>query len=177
MTTVILVIIGIVLAAAAALMLVFYGGDAFYSSRIDAEASRLTVEGAQMQRAVSAFEVQEGRRPGGGSSSAQAGQDLIDYRYMVEIPKGANHEWVVDYDNKLIRSDLGSSSDAYARQVCIAARRQQNLPYPGQIFLCDGSDYPGGNGSLPQKETCCVFNDNGGGGGLDDDDEGPVVIG
>ena len=156
MTTVILVTIGIILAAAAALMLVFYGGDAFYSSRVKAEASRLTVEGAQVERAVSSFEIQERRRPGNGVSIAQASQDLVDRRYLVDIPKGANQAWVVDYENRLIRSDLGSASDTRAREICVVSREQQNLPYPGEIFRCDGSDYPGG-GSLPANETCCIF--------------------
>lgn len=157
MTTVFLVTIGIILAAAAALMVVFYGGEAFYSSRIDAEASRLTVEGSQVERAVTSFEIQEGRRPGNGISPSVADQELVDYRYLAEVPKGAEQGWVVDYENDLIRSDLGPTSDTRAREICIAARRQQNLPFPGDIFRCDGSDYPGNPGYLPAAETCCIF--------------------
>lgn len=59
MTTIILTIIGILLAAAAALMVIFYGGDAFNSGSIGAEANTYqnagtnVIAGAQIARADS----------------------------------------------------------------------------------------------------------------------------
>ena len=155
MTTTILVTIGILVAAAAALMTVFYGGDAFHNSKISAEASRLVVEGAQLERAVGAFVAQEGRRPGDGVTPELIQQELINKRYLKEVPLGARQPWLIDYDNKMIHSDLGSVQNDQARNVCLAARRQLDLPNPDRVYHCDGSDYPGG--VLPSRESCCIY--------------------
>lgn len=155
MTTTILVTIGILVAAAAALMTVFYGGEAFYNSRVNAEASRLVVEGAQLERAVGAFVAQEGRRPGDGVTPALMQQELVSKRYLREVPAGARQPWVIDYDNKMIHSDLGAVENEEARKVCLAARRQLDLPNPDRMYRCDGSDYPGG--VLPSRESCCIY--------------------
>ena len=154
MTTTILVTIGILIAAAAALMTVFYGGDAFNNGKTNAEAARLVVEGAQMERAVGAFVAQEGRRPGDGVTPALIEEELIRKRYLREVPLGARQPWVIDYDNRMIHADLGAVENKQAKDVCLAARRQLDLPEPNKVFRCDGSDY---GGALPSREPCCIF--------------------
>lgn len=154
MTTTILVSIGILIAAAAAMMTIFYGGDAFFSGRINSEASRLVVEGSQLERAVDAFVIQEGRRPGDGVTPALMEQELIVKKYLRIPPAGTNKSWVIDYNNEMIHVDLGPVESDEARRVCLAARRQLKLPNPNYIYRCDGQDYPGGK--LPSIESCCI---------------------
>ena len=55
MTTIILTIIGILLAAAAALMVIFYGGDAFNSGSVGAQANTLQNAGTNVISAVQLY--------------------------------------------------------------------------------------------------------------------------
>ena len=155
MTNLMLSTIGVLLAAAAVLMVTFYGGDAFFSGSEKAEASRLTVEGAQIEQAVSNFTMRYGRAPGGGGTHEAAMSDLMSKNFLASAPRGGGEPWVIDYDNGLIRSDIGASDDETAREICAAARSQQNLPNPERVFRCDGSDHP--SGGLPANEPCCLF--------------------
>lgn len=156
MTTIVLTTIGIILAAAAALMVVWYGGDAFDNSRVEAEAARLITEGAQIERAEGLYRAQEGRRAYVANPTNPL-QALIDRRYLVKSPLGANGNWKVDYENRMIRADIGAADDTRALNVCRAARKAQDLPQPSQVFRCDGSDYPLPHppGTLPANEPCC----------------------
>lgn len=156
MSTTILTIIGITIAAAAALMTVFYGGDVFFGGRTNAEAARLVVEASQVERAEGYFRAQEARAPGQGDSDS-AFEELKAKRFLAEVPTGARSPWVIDYPNRVIRSDLGPVDDPHAREVCQAARKQLDLPSPNNVYRCDGSDYPGG--VLPSNEPCCVFSE------------------
>lgn len=63
MTTIILTIIGILLAAAAALMVIFYGGDAFNSGTVGAQANQLQNAGTNVVSAAQMFRAETGRRP------------------------------------------------------------------------------------------------------------------
>ena len=58
MTTIILTIIGILLAAAAALMVIFYGGDAFNSGTVGAQANQLQNGGTNVDSAVQMFKAE-----------------------------------------------------------------------------------------------------------------------
>lgn len=55
MTTIILTVIGILLAAAAALMIIFYGGDAFNSGSVGAQANTLQNAGTNVLTASQMF--------------------------------------------------------------------------------------------------------------------------
>jgi len=154
MTTIILTMIGIILAAASVAFIYFYGGDAFFSGRVASEASRLTVEGAQVETAVSSFRIREGRIPGNGSSDT-AMNEVIGSRFLDQVPVGSNGPWIIDYDNGLIRADVGSVNESFAMDVCQEARSQQKLPFPDTVYMCDGSDHP--DGRLPANEPCCRF--------------------
>ena len=147
--------IGVLLAAAAVLMVTFYGGDAFFSGSEKAEASRLTVEGAQIEQAISSYTIRYGKAPGGGASHDAAMADLMSKKFLASAPRGGTQPWVIDYDNGLIRSDIGASDEDRAKDICAAARSQQNLPNPERVYRCDGSDHP--SGMLPANEPCCVF--------------------
>ena len=156
MTTMILTMIGILIAGAAALMVIYYGGDAMYSSEYKAEASRLTVEGSQIEQAIASYEVRHGRDPRTFGGSESVFSELISKKFLAQKPPGGGQPWVIDYNHGLIRSDIGSTADERAQQVCIAARSQQKLTYRPMPYLCDGSDHP--SGKLPTNEPCCIFN-------------------
>ena len=65
MTTIILTIIGILLAAAAALMVIFYGGDAFNSGSIGAQANTLQNAGTNVISAVQMYKAENAKTPAG----------------------------------------------------------------------------------------------------------------
>ena len=155
MTTIILTMIGILLAAASVTFLVFYGGDAFFDGKIRSEAARLSVEGGQIDQAVSSFVVREGRIPGDGTQPNTAMNEVIGEKFLSEAPIGANGPWLIDYENGLIRADLGSVNDERSNKICNEARSRQNLPNPGTLYMCDGTDHPAGY--LPANEPCCKF--------------------
>ena len=146
------------LAAASALMVLWYGGDAFSRSRIDADAARLVNEGAQIEKAEGLYRAHEGRVPSSANASDPI-QALVDRHYIVHPPIGDTGKWVMDYGNGMIRADVGSSEDTRAIDVCRAARRAQRLPDPRQVYRCDGSDYPRAHppGTLPAIEPCCSW--------------------
>ena len=155
LTNLVLTTIGILVTAAAALMVVFYGGDAYYSGQAKSEASRLTVEGAQIQQAISNYTVRYGKVPGNRGDSDAVVSDLVSAKFLDAMPPGANSPWVIDYSNGMIWSDVGGVNDADARQICLEARRQQKLPEPDMVYSCDGSNHPAG--ALPSNEPCCTF--------------------
>lgn len=155
MTNMILLTIGILLAGSTALMVSFYGGDAFFSSTKDAEASRLVVEGEQIVNAINVYIQRERSIPGAGGDSSAAFNDLIAKHYLSEIPRGAeNSGWTVSYADKMIYSRIGSATDESSLEVCRAAQRQLNLPNPETVYKCDGSDHPAGG--LTSREPCCI---------------------
>lgn len=153
MTTIILVSIGILLALVATLAVIFWGGSGFQDGKTKAEAGRLVSESVQMEHAVDMFERVEGYEPGNGQSGTPASQDLLTKKYMTNIPPGAvtnsagdPSSWTVDYDNKMIYSDLGT--DANATKICVMARRQLQRPNPEQIPACTPT--------LGENEPCCT---------------------
>ena len=155
MTNLMLSTIGVLLAAAAVLMVTFYGGEAFFIGSQKAEASRLTVEGAQIEQAVTNFTIRYGRAPGNGGTHDEAMSELMSKKFLASAPRGGGEPGVIDYGTGLIRSDIGASDDEEAREICADARGQQNLPNPERVYRCDGSDHP--SGALPANEPCCLF--------------------
>lgn len=155
MTNVILVTLGILLASGTALMVTFYGGDAFFKSTEEAEASRMVVEGAQIANAVSIYIQRERKMPGNGTDGALALNDLVSRRYLDSVPRGSDLTgWQIDYSQRQIYSVIGPSSSSDSMNICKAARRQLSLPSPEIVYKCDGSDSPGG--SLSGREPCCL---------------------
>ena len=63
MTTIILTIIGILLAAVAALMVIFYGGDAFNSGTVGAQANQIQNAGTNVVSAAQMFRAERAVRP------------------------------------------------------------------------------------------------------------------
>lgn len=120
MTTIILTIIGILLAAAAALMVIFYGGDAFNSGSIGAEANTYQNAGTNV---ISAFQLALANGDG-------ATFDLTSTEYLSEppsLPAGAN---AIILENpgtgELIYSvSLSPVNEDTVDQVC--ARINENL--------------------------------------------------
>lgn len=153
MSNIFLVIMGVLIAGAAALMTIFYGGDVFSKYSEEAEAGRLVSEGAQIEAAVELYYRNKGRFPDKGDPM----QELLDSDFLSHLPRGTEHvtgDWIVDYDEGHIRSTVGSSSDEDALDICRTARRQLKMPDWEKVYLCDGSDYPGG--SLSSREPCCI---------------------
>jgi hypothetical protein len=157
MTTVILTTIGILLASAAALMVAFYGGDAFTSSAVQADAARLVVEGDQILKAIDSYTMQEGRLPGdqAGLSSDGVSTALMQKKFLSSMPKGYDNPWIIDYPNEMIRVDVGSATDEKAKAICVAARKQIKMADPETFYKCDGSDSP--MGQLSAIEPCCIW--------------------
>lgn len=79
MTTIILTIIGILLAAAAALMVIFYGGDAFNSGSIGAQANTLQNAGTNVESAATLYKTEN-------AADAAAVADLVSGGYLKEAP-------------------------------------------------------------------------------------------
>lgn len=157
MTTVILTLIGILLAGASVLFVIFYGGDAFYAGEIRSEASRLTVEGNQVENSVRSYTIREGKIPGNGVDPETSMQDVLEEKFLETVPLGAETPWIIDYPNEIIRTDIGALDDERALSICREARARQSLPEPETVYQCDGSDHPNNNGRLPANEPCCVF--------------------
>lgn len=155
MTNMILTMIGILLAGVAALMVTFYGGDAFFGGKYKAEASRLTVEGAQIEQALSNYKARYGTRPASAGNSNDAFNELMSKKFLASAPPGSNQPWVIDYGNNIIRSDVGPKEENDAQRICQEARAQQKLPARDEPYMCDGSDHP--SGILPANEPCCIF--------------------
>ena len=101
MTNLMLSTIGVLLAAAAVLMVTFYGGEAFFIGSQKAEASRLTVEGAQIEQAVTNFTIRYGRAPGNGGTHDEAMSELMSKKFLASAPRGGGEPWVIDYGNGL----------------------------------------------------------------------------
>ena len=79
MTTIILTIIGILLAAAAALMVIFYGGDAFNSGSIGAQANTLQNAGTNVESAATLYRTEN-------AEDADTIADLVSGGYLKESP-------------------------------------------------------------------------------------------
>jgi len=79
MTTIILTIIGILLAAAAALMVIFYGGDAFNSGSIGAQANTLQNAGTNIESAATLYKVENATAPTSVSQLTTVGADGESY--------------------------------------------------------------------------------------------------
>lgn len=155
MTNLMLTMIGILLVAATGLMAVFYGGDAFNSSKYRIEAARLNNEGAQLQTAVANYKSRYGVHPANRGTHDQVVEELMTKRFLSDIPEGSTDQWIFDYPNGLIRSEVGPVDDQEAQAICREARAQQKLPEPEKVFKCDGTDHP--NRALPANEPCCIF--------------------
>ena len=84
MTTIILTIIGILLAAAAALMVIFYGGDAFNSGSIGAQANTLQNAGTNIESAATLYKVENAQRPANIAALTAVGAD--GEAYLKEAP-------------------------------------------------------------------------------------------
>jgi len=109
MTTIILTIIGILLAAAAALMVIFYGGDAFNSGSVGAQANTYQNAGTNV---ISAAQL---------AAADAVAFDLTPGRYLKEapaLPNGATGTLVGDAYEVTVAGDQ-------AAEVC--ARINTNL--------------------------------------------------
>lgn len=80
MTTIILSILGIILAAAAATMVVFYGGNAFGDSSIDATANSIQNAGQNVIAASSMYKFDTGELP------SEVEDLAVDGKYLTEVP-------------------------------------------------------------------------------------------
>lgn len=81
MTTIILVILGVLLAAAAALMVVFYGGDAFNTGSVKADANTAI---GKVQQVAFAIQMRE----------ASTGERLSATTYATNLAKLKSEGWI-----------------------------------------------------------------------------------
>lgn len=93
MTTIILTIIGILLAAAAALMVIFYGGDAFNSGTVGAQANQIQNAGTNVVSAAQMYRAERAVRPANLdelTDPALAGPAGVYLDEEPALPVGAN---------------------------------------------------------------------------------------
>ncbi len=83
MTTIILTIIGILLAAAAALMVIFYGGDAFNSGSVGAQANTYQNAGTNVISAVQMYKAETAKSP---ANLTALSEDNGSGKYLDEQP-------------------------------------------------------------------------------------------
>lgn len=86
MTTIILTIIGILLAAAAALMVIFYGGDAFNSGTVGAQANQYQNAGTNVVSAVQMFKAEFGVAPTVITDLTVTGASRPNGPFLDELP-------------------------------------------------------------------------------------------
>jgi len=125
MTTIILTIIGILLAAAAALMVIFYGGDAFNSGTVGAQANQVQNAGTNVSSAIQMFKAERAVGPAGLAELRTALPNGIG-AYLDEdpaLPQGATASIVNGTGNVRIYQVTGVTG-----QVC--ARINTNLRNP-----------------------------------------------
>lgn len=158
MTKIILTVIGIAMVAVTSLVIIFYGGGALSEGEERAEASRLLNEGANLEHALELYYFAEGGYPASGGDSSAAVAELVGKEYLSSVPEGMREridgDWAIDYSEGMIKASVGSETDEKAMGICREARRQLSLPDPEKVYLCDGSDSPGG--VLSRIEPCCI---------------------
>ena len=128
MTTIILTIIGILLAAAAALMVIFYGGDAFNSGTVGAQANQIQNGGTNVVSAVQMYKAERATAPTGIPQLLVAGPNGA---YLDEAPALA-----ADQAASLVTVDPDATGPLPARQLYIV----QDGPADGEGLsrqVCD----------------------------------------
>lgn len=88
MTTIILTIIGILLAAAAALMVIFYGGDAFNSGTVGAQANQIQNAGTNLVSAGQMFRTENPAWPTAVTNLTTAGTNGAYLDELPALPQG-----------------------------------------------------------------------------------------
>lgn len=133
MTTIILTIIGILLAAAAALMVIFYGGDAFNSGSVGAQANTLQNAGTNVIAAVQLYRADTGVEPKAEADLTTAGPSGTYLKEAPALPTAATPSYQTDVGvTKLISYHVGNVDTA----VC--ARVNKNLKLTGTVTLDSG---------------------------------------
>jgi len=151
-TKIILALVGILLAAAAAIMTVFYGGDVYGNSSVEAEAATLLSQSTQINAAFDLYTVEYGRRPGNADGSG-AMDDLIASQYLSSYPDRVGRdshdpEWKIDYSMGIARSTVGRADDKTAQRVCERARQSMGLQ--GEVKQCNDP-------TISNIDPCCLM--------------------
>lgn len=141
MTTIILTIIGILLAAAAALMVIFYGGDAFNSGSIGAEANTYQNAGTNV---IAASQL---------AAADNVVLTLGDTRYLSEapaLPDGTGGTLAGTSPNQIYTVPVvGDNADAVCARINVNLRNGLNdettpapaAAVPGVIMQCAGNTF------------------------------------
>lgn len=92
MFTLIISIIAVALVAVLALAAIWYGTDIYQDSLTDAGAAQIINESEQIENAILAFNIEQGRPPviqdctGNPDPTCESLQELIDYEYLTAAP-------------------------------------------------------------------------------------------
>ena len=140
MTTIILTIIGILLAAAAALMVIFYGGDAFNSGTVGAQANQLQNGGTNVVSAVQMFKAETASAPTSFAQLTTAGPNGA---YLDELPALATGQTPALVNQTGVDPDGAGPLQAPIRQLYtvtgvpaqVCARINTNLRVPAPTNL------------------------------------------
>ncbi len=117
MNNLIIVLISIALAVTLATATFFYGGSSYTDNKIEAEATKLRNEAAQISGAIR-FYTSKGNMTGEDFTL----QDLVDEKYLSAVPDG----WLPG-DN-IIKRTL-SKDDIKSEHVCIVANKQAGFVF------------------------------------------------
>ena len=135
MTTIILTIIGILLAAAAALMVIFYGGDAFNSGSIGAQANTYQNAGTNVISAIQLAKADASVWTDVGSLHSATDQDKDYLKELPTLPGGAagalaapgGSQYVVTLNN----------TDGQAAKVCARINKNLKLATAPTVVVTD----------------------------------------
>lgn len=144
MTTIILTIIGILLAAAAALMVIFYGGDAFNSGTVGAQANQLQNGGTNVVSAVQMFKAETANAPTNLAALQVAGPNGA---YLDEAPALADGQTAALVSQAGVDPDGAGPLVAPQRQIYtvtgvpeqVCARVNTNLDVTPPATLADAT--------------------------------------
>ncbi|MGI2916524.1 hypothetical protein [Vibrio parahaemolyticus] len=96
----------------------YYGGDAFNSNTVEAEAARMRNERSQIIAAMEVYK-SEGNSVGSGFKF----KDLIEGSYLKQVPDG----WIADNNFAYKPLDM---NDPGSLNVCYTANLQDNFTFP-----------------------------------------------
>lgn len=153
MGNVLIGIVGVVIVVGLALAGALFLGDRFKEASNDAEAARYIAEGKQISHAYELYGLQEGDYPQGENSDEKMAQ-LINGGYLKSNPLGGGRAqpgnssaWYIDDATGSALTFIGE--DQTARNICVQARIQSNMPDPQNIKQCAAND-------LLTNDPCCI---------------------
>jgi type II secretory pathway pseudopilin PulG len=155
MFSLVISIIAIALVAVLAIATIYYGTTAYQDQKIEAGAAQIINESEQIEGAILAFNIEEGRPPvicdQTDSNCDEPLQELIDYDYLKSAPVSSNNDekWAI-----AVIVNNGGTNDVEALVKTVPLLECEtaniNMNFPGV------TDYNANNGSNPDLNKANV---------------------